>query len=280
MRATVHGAISIVNAIATGFGSAVGISLRVVAEVGLSNGSGIRVQSELGKELLEDVALTILPENIVSQNEVEIRILSEIPPGYGLKSSSAVTSALSLACLKLVQTNIDDKFVLNLAVTASVKAGVTITGAFDDSAACYYGGFVITNNYLREIIKLERAPEDLYALIFLPSHQKRGNFMHRLPIMSDLFFDSFNLAMAGNYWKAMNLNGVIMSSVSGIDSRPMMDALRAGALSASISGNGPSIAAVTSEENRNNIMDVLARYDGRVLVSKLNNEKANVEVLD
>ncbi|MGB0028928.1 MAG: hypothetical protein WBP64_19040, partial [Nitrososphaeraceae archaeon] len=66
MRATVHGAISIVNAIATGFGSAVGISLRVVAEVGLSNGSGIRVQSELGKELLEDVALTILPENIVS----------------------------------------------------------------------------------------------------------------------------------------------------------------------------------------------------------------------
>lgn len=127
-----HGAISIVNAIATGFGSAVGISLRVVAEVGLSNGSGIRVQSELGKELLEDVALTILPENIVSKNEVEIRILSEIPPGYGLKSSSAVTSALSLACLKLVQTNIDDKFVLNSAVTASVKAGVTITGAFDD----------------------------------------------------------------------------------------------------------------------------------------------------
>ena len=108
------------------------------------------------------------------------------------------------------------------------------------TAACYYGGIVITDNRSHELLKHYRAPEDLYALIFLPAQETRGDFVSHLPIMSDLFFDSFNLAKSGKYWKAMKLNGVIMSSISGFDSRPALDALKAGALSASISGNGPS----------------------------------------
>ena len=42
VRATMHGAISIVNAIATGKGSALGISLKVTAVVSLENGQGIK----------------------------------------------------------------------------------------------------------------------------------------------------------------------------------------------------------------------------------------------
>ena len=41
-RATMHGAVSIVNAIATGNGSSLGISLRVTAEAELGRGRGIR----------------------------------------------------------------------------------------------------------------------------------------------------------------------------------------------------------------------------------------------
>ena len=41
-RATMHGAVSIVNAIATGNGSSLGISLRVNAEVELARGHGVR----------------------------------------------------------------------------------------------------------------------------------------------------------------------------------------------------------------------------------------------
>lgn len=278
--ATVHGAISILNAIGTGYGSAVGISLKVSAEVSLSKGRGIKLQTEIGKELLKDLALIILPKDIVSQNQININIISEIPAGYGLKSSSAVTSALSLACFKIAGDNPDDKCVLESAIAASIKAGVTITGAFDDAAACYYGGVVITDNRSHELLKHYRAPEDLYALIFLPVQETRGDFISRLPIMSDLFFDSFNLAKSGNYWKAMKLNGVIMSSISGFDSRPALDALKAGALSASISGNGPSTAAVTYIENIDSILAAFSRYDGKILVSKLDNKKASVEVID
>ena len=42
VRATVHGAISIVNAIATGKGSALGISLKVEVEIQLNEGKGIQ----------------------------------------------------------------------------------------------------------------------------------------------------------------------------------------------------------------------------------------------
>ena len=280
VRATVHGAISILNAIGTGYGSAVGISLRVVTEICLSEGKGLKVRTDLGKDLLESLASMIIPEEIVSQYQINIDVFSEIPPGYGLKSSSAVTSALSLACFKIINDNVDDKCVLQSAITASIKAGVTFTGAFDDSTACYYGGVVITNNRSRELLQRYKAPEGLYAVIFLPNQQTRGDFMSRLSIMSELFLDSFNLAKSGNYWKAMNLNGVIMSCVSGIDSGPALDALSAGAISASISGNGPSIAAVASLENINNVVDALSQHDGKVLVSKLNNEKASVEIID
>ena len=86
--ANIHGAISILNAIGTGYGSAVGISLKVSAEVSLSKGRGIKVQTEIGKELLEDLALIILPKDIVSQNQINIKITSEIPAGYGLKRSA------------------------------------------------------------------------------------------------------------------------------------------------------------------------------------------------
>jgi shikimate kinase len=71
-----------------------------------------------------------------------------------------------------------------------------------------------------------------------------------------------------------------MSCVSGFDSRPALDALKAGAISASISGNGPSIAAVTSLENTKNIVDAFSQHDGRILISNLNNEKASVEVIE
>ena len=39
-RATVHGAISIVNAVATGKGSALGISLKTTAEIHMQKGEG------------------------------------------------------------------------------------------------------------------------------------------------------------------------------------------------------------------------------------------------
>lgn len=278
VRSTVHGAISIVNAIATGYGSALGISLKVRVEVELRKGNGILFQPEGGTPLLRNIINRSLPKEITKNNLLVIKVDSQIPAGMGLKSSSAVSSATALACTALVGNDLDDKIILNLAVRASLDAGVTITGAYDDSTACYFGGIVVTNNCEYELIQREEAPADLYAVVFLPNNNRYGN-IRNLYLFSDLFMDAFNLAKTRQYWKAMKLNGLLTASALSGDYKPILTALQRGALSASISGNGPSIAAVTYKEHIDNITQIYDKYNGVTLVSKANNNKASFEVI-
>jgi shikimate kinase len=78
----------------------------------------------------------------------------------------------------------------------------------------------------------------------------------------------------------MQLNGVLASAALSSSYAPAMAAMEHGALSASISGNGPSIAAVGNEDAIEPIVGVLSKYDGEIIVSKVNNEKANVKIIN
>jgi shikimate kinase len=279
-RATMHGAISIVNAIATGNGSSLGISLRVTAEVELGKGRGVRFLTGKNEDrLVNNIVRNTMPKEMIESNQVTIRVKSEIPIGYGLKSSSAVSNAVALACSRLAREDIDDNAVLDAAVRASLDAKVSITGAYDDATACYFGGFTVTDNYSKRLIRREAAPENLHAIIFLPRNTPRGD-VHKLSNLSDLFTDAFRLAEAGEYWKAMKLNGVLASAALSSRYSPIMAALERGALAAGISGNGPSIAAVTYEDEIDEIKSALGKFDGRVIISKVNNQKASVEIID
>ena len=280
VRATAHGAISIVNAIATGKGSALGISLKVTADIQLQEeGHGIRFQTRrMDNELVNNIVYSAIPKSIMENNLVSICIESEIPWGYGLKSSSSVSNALALACCKLVNPNIDDHTVLEIAVQASLDSHVTITGAYDDATACYFGGFVLTDNYAHRLILREEAPDDLHAIIFIPNEpSRRRNNINKLSIMSDLFIDAFKLAECGKYWKAMKLNGVLASTALSMKYEPILAALENGALGATLSGNGPSIAAVAYKDQIENIKSTFSKFNGDILVSKINNQKASVE---
>ena len=277
VRATLHGAISIVNALATCSGSALGISLRVTAEADLRAGEGIRSQTANGK-LIRNIVYNTIPKEVLAENSVYISVDSEIPIGFGLKSSSAVSDAVALACSKLVNEEIEDHVVLDRAVLASLDARVTITGAYDDSSACYFGGFVVTNNRTHEIINHQKAPDNLFAIIFLPKVTRRGN-ISKISTMSGLFGEAFKLATAGEYWKAMNLNGMLLSTSLSAEYEPVIKAIKKGALAASISGNGPAIAAVSYEESIEDIKEAFANLNGSVIVSKINNEKATAETL-
>ncbi|MRN60645.1 MAG: shikimate kinase [Nitrosopumilales archaeon] len=277
VRATVHGAISIVNALATCSGCALGISLRVTAEADLRSGEGIRSQT-VNDKLIRNIVYNTIPKEILAENSVYISVESEIPMGFGLKSSSAVSDAVALACSKLVKEDIEDYVVLDRAVLASLDAGVTITGAYDDSSACYFGGFVVTNNRTHEIIHHQEAPQNLSAIIFIPKGTRRGN-MSKVDTMSNLFGEAFKFATAGEYWKAMNLNGMLLSTSLSAEYEPVLKAIQGGALAASISGNGPAIAAVSNKENMEDIKAAFAKFNGSVIVSKINNEKATAETL-
>lgn len=281
VRAIVHGAISIVNAIATGKGSALGISLKVTAEVELQKGHGLRfITGRNGDRLIKNIIQKTIPKETIESNMISIRVDSEIPIGYGLKSSSAVSNAIVLACSQIArEEDINDNTILEVAALSSLEAKVSLTGAYDDATACYFGGFTVTDNYSRRLIRKERAPENLYAIIILPSSTTRGD-VRKLRNLSDIFIDAFRFAESGQYWKAMKLNGVLASAALSSSYAPAMAAMEHGALSASISGNGPSIAAVGNEDAIEPIVGALSKYDGEIIVSKVNNEKANVKIIN
>ena len=279
VRATMHGAVSIVNAIATGNGSAMGISLKVVAEVETSKGKGVRfLTGKNDDRLVNNIIKNTLSASMLEKNQVTISVRSEVPIGFGLKSSSAVSNAVALACSRLASEKVDDIAVLDAAVRASLDAKVTITGAYDDATACYYGGFVVTDNYARKLVKREEAPDSLYAVIFLPNNIPRGD-VRKLGDLADLFMDAYHLAEGGEYWKAMKLNGVLASAALGSTYKPVLAALEQGALAAGISGNGPSMAAIAYEDELEDIQSAFGEFNGKVLTSKVNNQKATVEVL-
>ena len=283
-RATMHGAVSIVNAIATGNGSSLGISLRVNAEVELARGHGVRfLTGKNDDRLVNNIIRNTLPKEMIESNLITIKVKSEIPIGFGLKSSSAVSNAVALACSGLAkeeeEEEVDDYAVLDAAVRASLDAKVSITGAYDDATACYFGGFTVTDNYSRRLIRREEAPKNLYAIIFLPRNAPRRGDVHRLSNLSDLFTDAFRLAEAGEYWKAMKLNGVLASAALGSTYLPVMAAIERGALAAGVSGNGPSIAAVAYEDEVEDIKSALSKFEGTIIMSRINNQKASVEAL-
>ena len=280
-RAVVHGAISIVNAIATGKGSALGVSLKVTAEVELQKGHGLRfIADRNGYKLIKNIVQKTIPKQISESNMIIIKVDSEIPIGYGLKSSSAVSNAVALACSHIeMEEDTNDYEILEVAARSSLEAKVSLTGAYDDSTACYYGGFTVTDNYSRRLIRKERAPDNLYAIILLPSNTSRGD-VSKLRNLSDIFIDAFRFAESGQYWKAMKLNGVLASAALSSSYTPVMAALEQGALSASISGNGPSIAAVGYADAVESIVDALSKFEGKIIVSRVNNEKANVKIIN
>ena len=271
--ALIHGAISIVNAVATGFGSALGISLEVKAELVTEKGTGITYEPGTENKMVKYIINSVLPKDFTKKMNLKVMISSQIPRGVGLKSSSAVSCAVALACTGLLEKRKSDLEILDIATEAALNAKTTITGAYDDSAACLYGGFVTTDNFGRKVLKRNSCAEDIVAIIYLPQKIRSGS-IYKLKLMADLYQDAFNLASSGQYWKAMNLNGVLGSSILLEDYLPARLALENGALAASLSGNGPAVAAVAYKENVNGITSAFKSLPGNMIVSPINNEKA------
>ena len=281
VKATIHGAVSLVSAIANKKGATVGISLKVEAIVETSEGKGITIQSEnksLSSRLINKTIEKIVTKKDLEKNKITVTLTSEIPTGYGLKSSSAISSAVALACAKIFKPKLTDKQILLAGVEASIETKVSITGAYDDACSCYYGGFNVTDNGKRNRIIFEKIPSNLSAIIFIPKNRKRGN-LKKLKILSSIFNNAWELASEKKYWEAMTINGLATSSILNSDPKIIVDLIDKGALGASVSGNGPSIAAIVKKENISNVKKIFSNLEGSIIVSKINNKKAEVHEL-
>ena len=280
-RATIHGAISIVNAIATGKGAALGISKKINVEMETSHGKGVVIEVEnksISSRLINKVIEKIVSKNELAKTKLKISLDTEIPTGYGLKSSSAISTAVAMVCAKLFKPRMSDFEILNAGVKASIETKVSLTGAYDDACACYYGGFVVTDNRNKKIVHSEKCLNRVSAVIFIPKSRKRGN-IRKLKASSDVFDKAWNLAKKSDYWNAMILNGLTTSTILSSEPKIIPKLLENGALGASVSGNGPSIAAIVKNNAVSKIKNVFSSLDGKIIVAEINNKKAEVHEL-
>ena len=278
VKATVHGAISLVSAIATGKGATLGISTKVESTLNVTEGTGITLTSRnktISSRLINNVIKKIVSKNELNKNKLNINIETDIPVGYGLKSSSAISTSVALACSKIFQPKLSDLKILLAGVDASIEAKVSLTGAYDDACACYYGGFNVTDNYKRKIILRKNAPKNINAIIFIPNKRNRGN-IKKLKNFAVIFEEAWNFAKKSDFWNAMILNGFAASTILKSEPEIVSNMIKNGALGASVSGNGPSFAVVANDKITPKIKKSLSELDGSIIVSKINNEKATV----
>lgn len=281
VKATVHGAISLVNAIAIKKGATLGIALKVEATVEANSGKGIILQSKnksLSSRLINKTVEKIVSKKDLEQNKIVITLDSEIPTGYGLKSSSAISSAVALACAKIFKSKFTDQQILLAGVDASIESKVSITGAYDDACSCYYGGFNVTDNAKKKRIHFEKGPTNLVVVIFIPKNRKRGN-LNNLKPLSSVFEKAWELTRKANYWEAMIINGLTTASILNSDPEIIIRLIEKGALGASVSGNGPAVAAITKKENEASIKKIFSTLEGNLIISKVSNKKAEVHEL-
>ena len=274
----VHGAVSLVNAISTGNGATLGIDTFVKTRLETKDGTGIYITSDnktISSRLINKVIENIVTKRQLEKTRLELDFKSNIPTGYGLKSSSAISTAVSMACSKAFKKDMNDKKILKVGVESSIQTKVSITGAFDDACACYYGGFNVTNNYKRDLIFRHPAPKNLEAIIFLPKSRKRGN-LKKLKNFKDAFEKAWEFARKSDYWNAAILNGIATSSILNSNPELILKLVKKGAVGATISGNGPSIVAIVKRGHGSNIKKEFSSLEGNVLVSSINNKKAEV----
>jgi shikimate kinase len=282
--ALAHGAATIVNAIALGKGAAFGVDLWTKAEVKLSDEPNIIIGEITSDPEESTVLIAKTVSRVFKQFNVEkrfgakVKTWSNIPVARGLKSSSAAANAIALATVAALGKTIDDIEVINLGVEAAFNAKVTVTGAFDDACASYFGGAVVTDNLKRELLKRVALPDDLMVLFHVPSTKAYtvDSDVNRLRNLKPLVEVAYKEAIKGNFWASLSLNGIIYSTALGYNASVALDALAAGALASGLCGKGPSVAAVVCGDKIDSVRTALQSHNGEVMQARLNHEKAKV----
>jgi shikimate kinase len=250
-----HGAATIVNAIATGKGAAFGIDLKTWAEVSINDTPEVEVTIEgfsgeptkLAENCFRAVVEEVMPGESLG---ARITTRSQIPVSRGLKSSSAAANAVIMASLDALGQSMEPLDAIRLGTKCAIDAGVSVTGAFDDACASWLGGAVVTDNRKNELLRHEPMDTDLKVVIHVPPFQTRkvGLPRGRISAVADLAEMAFQLAMQGDYLRAMKLNGLCYASALSVDQDIAFRALESGAMSAGLSGTGPATAILVGSE--------------------------------
>ena len=289
---------TVINAISMGKGSAFGIGLYITADVNVlyeKTDDDIKVISESLDKPDMDTSLMDLCVRMVYKKlsgydnfnlkniVVSVKTKSDIPPGSGLSSSSAASNSVVYATLLalleeagLTREDIDfsDEDIVNMAIDASLEVGVTATGAYDDASASFYGGWKITDNYDRKILK-DFTVDYQKVLIYIPNKSlyTAQSDVKAMKTLAPLVEIAFENALKKNIEKALTLNGFLYCAALDINPKIAIDALKLGAKAAGLSGTGSAFTILLDDDSDiDMIKSSLSDYQGRLIETSPDNE--------
>ncbi|ELZ91235.1 shikimate kinase [Haloferax mucosum ATCC BAA-1512] len=288
-RATALGAGTVLNALATGTGSAFAIDVETTASVELDGSNdvcgSIADAPDADTRLIER-CVELVVEAFGNDEGGTVETRSDVPMAAGLKSSSAAANATVLAALDAVGASVgsgpDDDIsrldACRLGVRAARDVGVTVTGAFDDAAASMLGGVVVTDNTDDELVA--RDEPDWDVLVWTPperaySADADASRCANVASMANLVAD---LALEGRYAEAMTVNGLAFSAALDFPTDPAVEAMPL-ADGVSLSGTGPSVVAIaqsnTAAADGANLERVRDQWDARDGNTRLTTTRAD-----
>jgi shikimate kinase len=272
----------VLNALANHTGSAFAIDADTTATVELDDEE--TVTGEIAGNPDADTALIERCVELVTERHGDgqggtVHTESEVPMAAGLKSSSAAANAAVLAALDALSVPVGPDGALTRAdaarigVEAARDAGVTATGAFDDASASMLGGVTVTDNDHDGLLAREEV--DWTVLVWTPPERAYSAAAdvarcERIAPVADFVAET---ALDGQYAEAMTVNGFAFCAALGFSTEPLIEALPE-ARGVSLSGTGPSVTAIGTEDALSRVRDRWADREGTTWLTETRTDGA------
>ena len=270
MKITTYGGLSVISAFSTGIGASASIDLKM----------SVSIEEESKSAYPQSVKKTIkfLELKYGKPFDYSIKIESEIPPAVGLKSSSALTSAIVLSYLKMNDISVSEPGAI--IAEASRYNHTSATGALDDASCSIYGGLCISDNNRDKIIKMTKLNE-IDILICWPRDKIRNSYemlSKKMSVLGRSVNRLLDLLDSGKIYETMVLNGLIFGSYLESDFIPCGKMYSLGASYSSYSGKGPAIFSIF--EDRDILLRAKEEFNMtgyEIIETRFNNKPAKVE---
>ncbi len=258
-RCRAHGAVTIINATATGTGCSLAAGDGVEATWTWHDEPGLSFEAKppVDDRLARAVFAEIRERRADAPVGANVATTSPVPASRGLKTSSGAAAAMTRAALLALDGREPDPWiVVDAAVDACIAAQVTLTGAFDDQVAVTVGGCHLTENANRRVLAA-LAVQPWEVAVWVPdAHIPKSGVagVDTAPIAARVE-NAISAAQAGDLPLALTLNGAAFTDLyqgAGlpVSSEPVRVAMAAGALGAGLSGTGPAVAALFAAGHR------------------------------
>jgi shikimate kinase len=275
---TTSGAVTVVNALPTGIGCALAISLPVRVEIELrsAEGSGnqrIQIERSADTELVRETLSVGLARFAPGEKfSGEVRVDSQVPVGKGLKSSSAVGGAILRAIGGALRQSRPPDELARLAADVAQQIGLSATGAYDDCLAALQGGLVLTDNTKRTSLRAPPLTGDLRAVLWIPPEPHRPStvWLERFRAEAASGRVAVEAARRGDWREAMTRNTELVERVMGYDYGGLRsELLQAGSAMCGVSGMGPALAALVPRANVDAVAARLPPDRGQILLADI-----------